>query len=33
LNGLTPSEVAGIDLPLDGNRWLSLLALSLENKV
>lgn len=31
--GTTPSEKAGIDLNLGRNRWLSLLAQSLENKV
>ena len=33
LNGMTPSQVADIDLNLGRNRWLSLLSLSLENKV
>ena len=28
LNGLTPSQVAGIDLGLERNRWLSLIKLS-----
>ena len=28
LNGLTPSEVAGINIGLDKNRWLSLIKLS-----
>ena len=31
LNGLTPSQVAGIDLGLERNRWLSLLKLSADN--
>ncbi len=31
LNGLTPSQVANIDLQLDRNRWLSLLKKSMEN--
>ncbi len=31
LNGLTPSDTAGIGLNLDGNRWLGLLELSLKN--
>ena len=29
LNNLTPSQVANINLPLERNRWLSLLKLSL----
>jgi transposase-like protein len=33
LNGKTPSEVADIDLNLNGNRWLGLLTKSLKNKV
>ncbi|MBI2547664.1 MAG: transposase [Candidatus Aenigmarchaeota archaeon] len=33
LNGMTPSQVARIDLNLDRNQWLSLLRQSLENKV
>lgn len=32
LNGMTPSQVARIDLGLDRNRWLSLLRRSLTNK-
>lgn len=28
LNGLTPSQVADIDLKLDGNKWLSLIRQS-----
>jgi len=30
LNGLTPSQVANINLPLENNRWLSLLKLSVK---
>lgn len=32
LNNLTPSQVANINLPLERNRWLSLLKLSLKNE-
>lgn len=32
LNGMTPSQVARIDLDLDKNRWLSLLKRSLERE-
>ncbi|MEK6832454.1 MAG: DDE-type integrase/transposase/recombinase, partial [Nanoarchaeota archaeon] len=31
LNNLTPSQVANIKLPLENNRWLSLLKLSIKN--
>jgi hypothetical protein len=33
LNGLTPSQVANIELNPDRNKWLSLLKQSLKNKV
>ena len=33
INGLTPSQMANIDLKLDRNRWLDLLKRSLNNKV
>lgn len=29
LNGKTPAEVAGIDLDLEGNKWLSLIRKSV----
>lgn len=32
LNGLTPSQMANIDLKLGRNRWLGLLKQSLENR-
>jgi len=32
LNELTPSQVAGIDIRLDKNKWLSLLINSIQRK-
>jgi len=32
LNGSTPSQVAGIDLGLNRNRWLNLINLAIKNK-
>lgn len=32
LNGKTPAEVAGLDLGLEGDRWLSLIKQSAEDK-
>ena len=31
LGGATPSQVAGVDLPLGKNRWLDLMKKSLDN--
>lgn len=34
LNGLTPAEASGVDLPLnDKNKWLGLLKLAINNGV
>lgn len=32
LNGKTPAEIAGINLNLDGNKWMNLIKESIENK-
>lgn len=31
LNGLTPSDVAGINMGIERNKWLSLLKLATQN--
>ena len=32
LNGKTPAEMAGINLNLDGNKWMNIIRESVENK-
>jgi len=32
LNGKTPAEIAGINLNLDGNKWMNIIKESIENK-